>query len=200
MAYSVATLATLKQSLADIHESGTLPTDSTTLAYWTRLLNRAKDYCADRLKLTKSTSLTTSGGTIQLPDDFMYTTEVVDAGGNAWTIIPKEQSDMAGYFTYWITGNQDTRFSLNTTTGADQTFTVYYAYRPEDMSADADECVIPDPEAVVARAYGMLRKAETDPLGDMQDSMNECERRLDEIIYQRNLNEGGFSFTLQAHA
>jgi hypothetical protein len=68
------------------------------------------------------------------------------------------------------------------------------------MSSDSDECIIPDPEAVVARAYGMLRKAETDPLGDMQDSFNECERRLDEIIYQRNLNDGAVGFTLQMNA
>lgn len=200
MPFTVKTLADLKQSLADRHEAGELPTESYILSYWTRLLNRAKDYCADRLQLTKSTSLTTSSGTIALPDDFMTVIDVVDSNEMKWMLIPKENSDYAGPYCYWITGNQDSRFSLNTATGYDQTFTVYYSYRPGDMSSDSDECVIPDSEAVVARAYGMLRMAEFDPAEDADKAINECERRLDEIIAQRNSNDGPQGFTLQANA
>lgn len=200
MAFTPKTLGDLKQSLADRHEAGDLPTDSTTLSYWTRLLNRAKDYCADRLKLTKSASVTTVSGTATLADDFLADVALVTSGGETWTLISKENSVMAGPMTYWITGNQDTRFTLNTITGQDQTFSHYYIYRPEDMSADADECVIPDPEAVVARAYGMLRMAEFDPAEDADKSLGECDRRLDEIIYQRNINDGPQNMTLQANA
>lgn len=200
MAFTTKTLSDLKQSLADRHEAGTLPTDSATLAYWVRLLNRAKDYCADRLKLTKGASVTTSGGTATLADDFLADVALVTEGGLTWELIAKEQSDMAGPLVYWITGNQDSRFTLNTATGQDQTFTHYYVYRPEDMSADADECVIPDSEAVVARAYGMLRMAEFDPAEDADKSLAECDRRLDEIIYQRNLNDGPQGMTIQANA
>lgn len=200
MAYQVKTLNDLLQATADRHEAGTLPTDSATLSYWTRLLNRAKDYCADRLKMTKSTSLTTSSGTIALPDDFVVVNAVVDSNDLVWTLISKENSEQATGTQYWITGDQDNRFSLNTLTGYDQTFTVYYTYRPGDMSAGSDECVIPDPEAVVARAYGMLRMAEFDPAEDADKALGECDRRLDEIVYQRNINDGGIQFTLQAGA
>ena len=192
MAFSVATLSTLKSSLADRHEAGTLPTDSATLTYWTRLLNRAKDYCADRLQLTKSTTLTTASGTIALPDDFLLINDVFDSGDTKWRLISKEDSEGATGNVYWITGNQDSRFSLNAP--SDEALTVYYTYRPADMSSDTDECVIPDPEAVVARAYGMLRYAEFDPAEDADKSLGECDRRLDEIISQRNTNDGGITF------
>lgn len=200
MAYVVHTLANLKQSLADRHDAGVLPTDSATLAYWIRLLNRAKDYCADRLQLTTSTPLTTVSGTIALPDDFVLVNAVVDSNDLTWTLVTKEKADTVVAGQYWITGDQDTRFSLNIPSGSDQTFTVYYTYRPGDMSADADECVIPDSEAVVARAYGMLRMAEFDPAEDADKAIFECDRRLDEIISQRNINDGEQGFTLQQNA
>jgi len=198
MPFTPTTLAQLKQSIADRHDAGDLPTDSTTLAYWIRLLNRAKDYCADRLKLTKSTSLTTVSGSVILPDDFILINQVVDSGDNQWTLISKEDSESASGQYYWVTGDQDGRFYLKTP--SDATFTVYYTYRPADMSADADECVIPDGEAVVARAYAMLRMAEFDPAEDADKAIGECERRLSEIIYQRNINDGGTTFTTQMNA
>lgn len=198
--FTPKTLGDLKQSLADRHDSGSLPTDAATLAYWIRLLNRAKDYCADRLKLVKSITLTTVSGVIALPDDFVMMQTVVDSNDLQWTLISKEDSENAVGTAYWITGSQTGGFTLNTLTGYDQTFTVYYVYRPDDMAADADECPIPDPEAVVARAYGNLRIAETDPLEDADKAINECERRLDEIIYQRNVNDGGQNFMIYPNA
>lgn len=200
MAYTVQDLDDLKQSLADRHDAGDLPTDATTLSYWTRLLNRAKDYCSDRLNLTKSTSLSTTSGSVVLPDDFVVVNAVVDSNDLTWTLITKEESDNAGAMCYWITGDQDGRFYLKTETGYDQTFTVYYVYRPGDMSTGTDECVIPDPEAVVARAYAMLRMAEFDPAEDADKALGECDRRLDEIIYQRNINDGGTNFRLPANS
>lgn len=122
----------------------------------------------------------------------------MDSNDLTWTLVTKEKADTAVAGQYWITGDQDNRFSLNTTT--DQTFTVFYTYRPGDMSADADECVIPDSEAVVARAYGMLRMAEFDPAEDADKAIFECDRRLDEIISQRNINDGEQGFTLQQNA
>lgn len=200
MAYTVSDLGDLKQALADKISAGVVPTTSTTLAYWTRMLNKGKDYCADRLKLTKSASITTSGGSVTLADDFLSDVRLVDSNDLTWELIPQEQSDSAGALKYWITGNQDSRFALKTATGYDQTFTHYYVYRPGDMSSDSDECVIPDPEAVVCYAYSKLRMAQTDPLEDADKEMAECNRRLDEIIYQRNINDGGTNFTLQANA
>lgn len=200
MPFTPKTFGDLKQSLADRHDSGTLPTDSATLSYWARLLNRAKDYCADRLKLVTSTSLTTSSGTVAIPDDFMQDVALVDSNDLTWQLIPADESDVAVGTSYWITGSQTGGFTLNTLTGYDQTFTYYYQYRPIDMSADADECPIPDPEAVVARAYASLRMAETDPLDDAQMSFQECDRRLDEVIAQRNVNQGGTTMALYPNA
>lgn len=200
MAFTPTTLAQLKQSLADRHDAGDLPTDTSTLSYWTRLLNRAKDYCADRLQLSKSVSLTTTSGSVVLADDFLADVALVDSNDVVWTLIPKEQSGGASAYSYWITGDQDSRFTLNILPEYDQTFTFYYTYRPGDMSLDADECVIPDGEAVVSRAYAMLRMAEFDPAEDADKSLAECERRLNEVISQRNTNDGFQGFTLPSNA
>ncbi len=99
---------------------------------------------------------------------------------------------------YWISGNHTDGFTLNTKT--DDTFTVYYAFRPEDMDTDADICVIPDPEAVVAHAYAFLRKSETDPLEDADKSLQECDSRLAEIISAKRINENFGGFDLMENA
>lgn len=200
MAFTVKNLGDLKQSLADRHDAGVLPTDSATLSYWIRLLNKAMSYCSDRLELTKSTQLTTVAGVIALPDDFIYINRVTDGGGTILPVISKEDAPFIGSRCVWITGDQDSRFSLNVYGEPNETFTVYYTYRPGDMSVDADECAISDPEAVVAMAYGNLRMAETDPLGDADKSFAECERRINKMQYQRNINDGPQGFTLQANA
>jgi hypothetical protein len=198
--FSKKTLANLKQSLADRHDAGVLSTSSSVLSYWIRLLNAAQDYCADRIGFVKSASLTTSSGSVALPDDFLVMQNVVDSSDLSWSLIASDQSDSAYGQAYWITGNQADGFTFNVPSGMDGTFTVYYSYRPENMVSDSDICIIPDPEAVVARAYGMLRIAETDPLEDAGTSIAECDRRLNEIIFQRNLNDGGAGFTLQNNA
>ena len=56
--YSVKTLADLKQSISDRHDNGTVPTNSTILARYVRLLNRGVNYCADRMRLTTSDNIT----------------------------------------------------------------------------------------------------------------------------------------------
>ena len=196
MAYTKKTLADLKQSLCDRHDSGVLPTDSATLTFWTRLLNRGQAYCADKLRLTKSTSLTTVSGTIALPDDFIAiervfegTTEHVQIGIGD---VASQDTDL--YF--WITGNHDSGFSLNTE--EDVALTVIYSYRVPEMTTNIDECVIPDPEAVVAYAYSFLRKSETDPIGDADSALQECDNRLIEIQSVQNINDGGIGFSFNA--
>lgn len=200
MAYTVKTLANCLQSLADRHDAGVLPTSSSITTYWTRLLNNAQNYCADRLRLVKSTSLTTVSGVIAFPDDFMVIQNVVDADDRSWSLIASDESENAAGTVYWITGNQVDGFTLNIPSGTDYTFTVYYAFRPAEMVSNSDECIIPDIEAVVARAYAMLRMAETDPLEDADKSFGECDRRLSEIEMQKSSNEGGVAFTLQDNA
>lgn len=207
MAYAIKTLSNLKQSLADKITSGELPNDSTELAYWTRLLNDGQQYCADRLRMIKSVSKTTTGadastaGSVALPDDFILIDRVVDADGNQFQQIAQEDSLLAtfGVDAFWITGNHFDGWTLNTPENA--TYTVYYTFRPSEMSDNADECIIPDPLAVVCYAYSKLRMAQTDPLEDADKEMGECNRRLDEITSAQIINEeGGRSFTLSPNA
>jgi hypothetical protein len=95
--------------------------------------------------------------------------------------------------TYWITGNHTDGFSLNTY--EDDTYIVYYSFKPSPLSGDSDVCIIPDPEAVVAYAYGMLRKSETDPIEDADSALQECDSRLLEIQSAQNLNNNFTGFT-----
>jgi len=199
MAYTKKTLADLKQSLADKHDSGVLPTDSTTLSYWTRLLNEGVQYCAETLRLVKSTSLTTVSGAIALPDDFKRVHKVVVSdSGIEVSQVSQDKSVQQSLEVYWITGNQVDGFTLHTP--ADQTYTVFYIYRPEDMDSNSDVCVIPDYLAVSCYAYAKLRIAETDPLEDAQESLNECDRRLGEIIDDQQGNDQPLKFSLQLNA
>lgn len=193
MAYAKKTLLDLQQDIADKHDSGVLPTDSPTLAYWTRLLNNAQQYIADRLRLITSTDLTTVSGTIALPDDFVEIKDVVYEN-TYLSRISKEDSEGASGLVYWITGDQTNGFYLNTTD--DQTYTVYYKFNPAPMVNNTDVCVIPDPLAVSVYAYAKLRQAETDPLEDANQSLGEAEARIAEMISVNKANEGSLSFSM----
>lgn len=192
MPYTQKTLADIQQSLADRHDSGVLPTSSTTLTFWTRLLNRGQAYCADKLRMVKSTSLTTSGGTIALPDDFLTIRRVYDSSNNESSQV--DQDDLASHVSgaFWITGNHSSGFSLNTT--EDKTYTVEYTFKPVELSGASDVCIIPDPEAVVAFAYSFLRKSETDPIGDAESALQECDNRLVEMQSAYNVNNNFTGF------
>lgn len=198
MAFTKPTLATLKQSLADRHDSGTLPSDSATLSLWIRLFNRGVEYCINRLRLVKSTSLTTSSGTIALPDDFKIISSVVDANDIELTQIAQEHSSaaIAGSKVFWITGSFSGGYYLNTP--EDATYTVYYTFAPSPMSSDSDVCPFPDEEAIVAYAYGMLRNSESNPFEDASSALAECDSRLREIKDQYQLNTQPLGFQLAA--
>jgi hypothetical protein len=193
MAYAKATFTDLKQGMADRHDSGTIPTASATLAFYGRLLNRGVRYCSDKLKLTKETTLTTVSGTIALPDDFIAIDNVFE-GQTEYSQIPQTNvPDQDQPYVYWITGNHTDGFSLNTKD--DVALTVKYAFRPAEMVNGTDVCIIPDPEAVVAYAYGMLRKSETDPIEDAIPALDECDERLAELEDVKNINDAFSGFT-----
>lgn len=198
MAYTKKTLANLQQSLADKISAGVVPTSSVKTAYWNRMLNEGQNYCADILRLSKSTSLTTVSGTIALPDDFLLIDHVLNSSGMKLVQINKEDSANTASGVFWITGNHFDGWSLNT--NEDATYTVWYVFKPAEMSSPSDLCIIPDPVAVVCYAYSKLRMAQTDPLEDADKEMGECNRRLDEVISANSVNEGGQSFKLMVNA
>lgn len=193
MAYAKKTLADLKQSLADKHDSGTLPTDSATLTYWTRLINEGQAYCAGKLRFVKSSSLTTSSHTASLPTDFEMVHKLLNSSGIPLTQISEQESvNVTDGLIYWITGDHASGFTINT--GSDGTYTLYYTYHPSPLSSDSDTCIIPDPEAVSLYAYAKLRMAETDPLGDADKSMNEARQRITEMSDKLSENESDIGF------
>ena len=192
MTYAKATLATLKQSLADRHDGGVLPTSSAILTFWTRLINRGVEYCADRLRLEKSKDYTTSGGTVALDSDFLIVNNVYNGDVLMYQVDKDRKEDQISG-TYWITGNQTDGFYLNTPADAD--YTVYYSFKPSPLVNDSDVCIIPDPEAVVAYAYGMLRKSETDPIEDADSALQECDSRLLELQSANTINNNFTGFT-----
>jgi hypothetical protein len=194
MAYTKYTLADCKQSLADKHDSGTLPTDSATLSYWVRLINQGVKYCADNLRLEKSTQLTTVSGTIALPTDFLVINDVRNSSDIPLEQVSKSDVQSKVGLTYWITGNHTDGFYLNTP--SDETYTIFYSYHVPKMTVDADICIIPDIEAPVLYAYSKLRKAETDPLGDADSSMGEAEMLLKEMQDQLQINDKPLGFTI----
>jgi hypothetical protein len=194
MAYTPKTLSDLKTSLADRHDSGTVPTDSSILAFYIRWLNKGQAYCADKLRLTKSKDYTTSSGTIALDDDFLVIDRVF-LDEVQYAQISLEDVPYKSGSVFWITGNQTDGFALNTPD--DDTYTVYYSFKPAEMVADADVCIIPDPEAVVAYAYSFIRKSETDPVGDATSALQECDARLQEMKSARDMNDSPLSFNLQ---
>lgn len=192
MAYAPKTLSDMKQSLADRHDNGTVPTNSTILARYVRLLNRGVEYCADKLRITKETTVVVASGVGDLPDDYIVANNVFDASGNEYFPIGQEQVAYRIGLRYWVTGNQTDGFVLNTPT--DGTFTVQYAFRPAPLVDNTDVCLIPDIEAPVAFAYAMLRKGESDPFEDSELSLQECDDRIAEMssAYASNQNVTGF--------
>lgn len=193
MAYQKLTLSDLKQSLADRLTNGSVPADTATLSYWTRLLNRGILYCADRLRISKQITLATSNGTIELPDDFILINKVISTGNVDQIQVDQDDLSLHVGPVFWITGNQVDGFYLNTPT--DAIWTIDYSFRPSPLVDNADVCLVPDGEAIVAFAYSRKRKAESDPFEDSDAAMQECDARLKEMQSSYSINDNSIDFT-----
>jgi hypothetical protein len=191
--YTKLTLTDCFQSLSDRLTNGVVPADSATLTLWTRLLNRGVLFCADKLRINKQTTLTTVGGTIALPADFILINDVFDSGNSAQKQV--DPGDLANHTgpVYWISGDQFNGFYLNTP--ADSTWTVEYAYRPTPMVTGTDVCIVPDIEIPVSFAYSLKRKASSDPFEDADSAMQECLARIKELQSATSINNDSISFS-----
>lgn len=192
--YALKTLSDLKQSLADRHDNGTVPTNSTILAKYVRLLNRGVEYCADKLRITRPVTLTVASGVADLPDDFITIKSLFDSDNNEYVRVDPTDTNLQTGYAYWITGNQTSGFVLNSEN--DGTFTANISYRPTWMSSDSDVCLIPDIEAPVSYAYAMLRKSESDPFEDSEGSLQECDARIAEMMSSYNINTDVLHFEI----
>ena len=195
MVFVKKTLADCLQSLADRHESnGTLTTSSATLSYWTRLLNKGVNYCADKMRINKSTTVTVASKTVALPDDFLLMNKVFDSSNNEMAMVdPDDIPNQTGY-AYWVTGDQFNGFYLNAPT--DGVYTIEYSFKPVEMSSGTDKCIIPDIEAPVAFSYAMIRKGESDPFEDADKALAECDSRLAEMQSAKVINENFNGFEI----
>jgi len=95
-------------------------------------------------------------------------------------------------FVCCITGNHATGYTLNVKT--DGTYTLYYEFYVSPLVNTTDECIIPDPEAVVAYAYAQIRMSETDPLQDAEKNLKECDMRVKNMAQAISKNEGDLYF------
>jgi len=192
MAYTKKTLADCLQSLADRHDNGTVPAASATVARYTRFINRGVLYCADRLRMSKKTTIVVTSGVGALPDDFILMNSVF-LSTTQISIVDADDGPKQVGNVFWITGNQTDGFVLNTP--SDGTYSISYAFRPADMSSNSDVCLIPDIEAPVAYAYAMLRKGESDPFEDAQTSLQECDSLIKEMQSAYSINTDAINFT-----
>ncbi len=191
MAFSKTTFNDLKLSLAYRYGETAIPSSGdSNRNFW---LNKAVQYMANKIGLVKKTSLTVSSGSVSLPDDFVSPVKLKDSDDSVFTQVDQEDYDSDVGNTYTIEGNQTDGWTLYAS--SDGTYTLFYKYRPEDMSSNSDVCVIPDGEAVVAYAYGMLRKSETDPLGDAGSALQEAESRLAKMIRDYQETDKRLTFT-----
>jgi hypothetical protein len=188
--FTPKTLTDCYQRLSDRHDNGTVPASSAILAKYTRFLNDGVAYCADKLRLTKTATLTTTSGSVALPDDFLIR-DTVFVGDQEYTLT--DPAVLKTGYVYWITGNQTDGFTLNVPD--DDTFTVSYGFKPAEMVNLTDVCIIPDYLAPVAYAYAFIRKSESDPFEDSDKALQECDTRLQEIQSQNSINQDGIKFS-----
>lgn len=194
MSYSKTTFSNLQLSLAYRYGENAIPSSGTSNRnFW---LNKAVQYMTDKLGLKKSATVTVSSGTGSLPTDYKDPVQVINSNDVEYKRVNQElYNDYSSSDTvYCITGNHKDGWTLKVPSDGD--YTVYYHFFPEDMSDDSDICIIPDGEAVVAYAYAMLRKSETDPLGDAGDALAEAEQRLTDMIYNQQRQDRPLKFRI----
>ena len=152
------------------------------------------------LTTVRNTTLTTASGSVNLPTDFSSIRRVFKSDG---TELSKVSAEMAVGNTgdyFYIGGDFFSGYTLNVLTGIDDTFTVFYLFRPEEIASDSDICKIPDYEAPVFYAYSRLRDSETDPIEDSDKYMDMCEKRIKKMRSEKEENETYVQFKLQAGA
>ena len=196
MAYAKSTFEDLLLSLSYRYgESSTPPSGIENRKYW---LNRGVNYVLDRLKPVQTDTITVASGVCDLTSgagttlDFRSFVSLLDSNNHSIQIVSPDQYAHAEGNVCSITGNHTSGFTLNVKT--DGTYTLWYRFYPSDMTADGDVCIVSDPEAVVAFAYAQIRRSETDPLGDVDKNLQECEDRINNMAEELSRNEGALTF------
>ncbi len=143
--------------------------------------------------------LTLSSGVASLPADFnpiwgLYDARIVGdstSDDNIFTplnIKDRDSYDSASY-TYWLTYDTTTnRYIFNTKTQSG-TVTIFYYFYPDDLSLDADVCIIPDWEAVAYLAASKMWVGDERNIPLKQDYQAEARGRV-QALYNNDLMFG----------
>lgn len=200
MAYTKKKLSDCIQLLADLHDAGKVPTGTTQKSLWIRHINAGINYCASRIGVKTSGNFTTVSGSVALPDSFVSVDMVfLSSGIELKKLAHKEAIGVTGNY-YYISGDYFNGYNLVILTGTDDTITMFYKFRVEEISADSDICKIPDFEAPVFYAYSRLRDSETDPIEDSKKYMGLCEDRIKQMKSDKEENELDFVIKIQQNA
>ena len=201
MAYAKHTLGDILLSLSYRYGESAIPsTGIDNRKYW---INRGVEFCVDQLKMKKTASVTVVDGTANLSvttanpaPDFKSVFQLRDSSGNEYLLVTEEEYESTDNPTtarvFCISGSHKDGYVLKAKN--DDTYTLWYRFHISPMTATTDECVVPDPEAVVAYAYSQLRMSETDPLEDAEKNMDECRERIAAMAEDLNKNEGDLRF------
>ena len=197
MAYAKAQFEDLQLSLAYRYGESAVPSGGVdNRNYW---LNRGVNYVLDKLKPTQVDTITIASGICDLSStgsgstkDFRSFVKLLDANNHSISLVSQEDYAHETGNVCSITGNHSSGFTLKVKT--DGAYTLWYRFYPSDMVNATDECIVSDPEAVVAYAYAQLRRSETDPLEDADRNMQECDDRIVNMSEEIARNEGTLSF------
>lgn len=198
MAYAKSTFNDILQALSYRYGETVVPTSGIdNRKYW---VNRGIEFCIEELNMQKSASVVVASGVCPLNvattdpvPDFKSVVVLRDSSNQPPYKLcrPDEYAIKVGNY-YAITGNHSDGFVLNAK--HDGVFELHYYFYTSPLSATTDVSVIPDPEAVAAYAYAMLRKSETDPLEDADKNMEECRERIGKMAENIARNEGDLTF------
>jgi len=198
MAYSKSTFNDILLSVSYRYGEISVPTNGIeNRKYW---VNKGIEYCVEKLKMRKSVPVTVLNGVCSLDAvltdpalDFKAISKLVDSNGIEYRVVTiEEYAKQPSDKICSISGNHITGNILNVKTDGD--YTLFYYFYPEKISNDDDICIIQDPEAVVSYAYAQLRLSETDPIGDAQRNLDECNERIRNMAADMSINEGDLSF------
>lgn len=196
MAYAKQTFNDVLTSVAYRYGETSVPASG--IDNWKHWANKGVEYCAERLDLKKSVSITTINDVCVLNAsitdpamDFKSVSKLVDVNGRVIPISNNYERKVASAYTFSLTGDHATGITLH---AADGTYTLYYNFYPAPMVSLTDVCIIPDGEAVSAFVYAQIRRSETDPLNDVEKNLQEVENRINKMSEELSKNEGDLRF------
>lgn len=193
--YSKFTLGDILLSFSFRYGESGIPSSGTSnRIYWA---NRGVEYALSRLKIVFQKEITVTNGEANLNradgqvPDFKSIVKLLDSSGREVKLVD-QTSYLTAPFGACIVGDHLRGYTLKVK--EDGTYILFYRLYLTPMQSLTDICIIPDPECIAAYAYAQIRRSETDPLGDADNNLKECDSRIEAMIEDINRNEGDLTF------